>query len=296
MKPFLKLSSCFAFAMLFGQLHGQMLSPSVFSEPQNHLLFHAEFQKQNGIKSIHGTFSQKRVNERIKPLPGELKITFDSSGRLSSLEEIKSLGGRMDTNFTQWNFVNNSTYSIFKADALSYICTVFREMGDTIIETAYRTPALPKSTEELAEQDLFWSYEEMCIIEKKDPRRIELFHNSIGLPYMRRSTSFNDLGYVTEVEERLLVTDKVKRTQFIYNDKGQIIERRKYKGNKNSETTIFDYSSSGNLLFWDVYKNDILSKHHEVLYDSNGLVDAIILKHLATERIEIVQYSYEFYP
>ncbi|MGB1032877.1 MAG: hypothetical protein ACPGWM_09685 [Flavobacteriales bacterium] len=296
MKHFLKLSSCFAFAMLFGQLQAQMLSPSVFSEPQNHLLFHAEFQKQNRIKVVNGTFSQKRVNERIKSLPGKLEITFDSSGRLTSLEEIKSLGGRMDTSFTQWNYVNNSTYSIFKADDLSYICTVYREKGDTILETAYRTPALPTSTKELTEQDLFWSYEEMCIIEKKDPKRVELFHNSIGLPYMRRTTSFNDLGYVTEIEERLLVTDKVKSIRFSYNDKGQIIERRKYKGEENSETTLFDYSSSGNLLFWDNYKKDILSKHHEVLYDSNGLVEAIILKHLATERIEIVQYSYEFYP
>ena len=296
MKLFLKLSSCFAFAMLFGQINAQMLSPSAYSEPKSHLLFHPEFQKKNRIKKVNGSYSQKRVNESIKGLPGSLSITFDTNGRLTSIEDIKSLGGRMDTSFTQWNYMNNTCSSVFRSDALSFICTVFKEVGDTLLETAYRTPDLPQSTEELSRQDLFWSYEEKCVIEQELPKRVELFHNSIGLPYMRKTTSMNELGYITKIEERLLITDKVKSIRFEYNEKGQLLERRKFKGQVNTETTVFDYSSSGNLLFWDIYKNDVLVKHHEVLYDQSGLVEAIILKHLATERIEIVQYSYEFYP
>lgn len=296
MKPFLKLSSCFAFAMLFGQLQAQMLSPSVASEPQTHLLFHSEFQKKNKIKSIQGSYSQKRVNEQIKDLPGSVAIVFDRAGRLTSMLDVKKLGGRLDSSFTQWNYVNSSTSSIFEADALSFICTVYKESGDTIFETAYRTPTLPSSTEELEEQDLYWSYEEKCIVESKAPTRRELFHNSIGLPYMRRTTSYNELGYVIEIEDRLLVTDKIKTTKFKYNDKGQIIERAKFKGQEMTSTTSFEYSASGNLMNWDHFKNGSLVKHHEVLYDSTGLVEAIIMKHLASERIEIVQYSYEFYP
>ena len=273
-----------------------MLRPSVASEPKTHLLFHSEFQKKNKIKSIHGSYSQKRVNEQIKDLPGSLEIVFDHVGRLNSILDIKKFGGRLDSTFTQWNYNNSSTSSIFEADALSFVCTVYKENGDTILETAYRTPTLPSSTEELEEQDLYWSYEEKCIVESKSPTRKELFHNSIGLPYMRRTTSYNKLGYVIEIEDRLLVTDRIKTTKFEYNEKGQIIERSKFKGQEKTNTTTFEYSASGNLINWDLFKNDSLVKHHEVLYDSTGLVDAIIIKHMASERIEIVQYSYEFYP
>lgn len=282
--------------MLVGQLHAQMLSPSVYNEPKNHLLFHTEFQKQNGIKSIHGVYSHKRVNERITELPGKLTIEFDQLGRLTCVHDVKQLAGKLDTNYSQWNYVNNQTSSTFEADAMSYICTVFEEKGDTIFETAYRTPSLPNSTEELTSKNLYWSYEEMCVIEKRSPQRIELYHNTIGLPYKRRSISYDDLGYVTSIEDRLLVTDRLKKSCFTYNEGGQLTSRKKYKGTELIESTIYDYAASGNLMSWYLYKSDQLVKHHEVLYDSRGLVEAIILKHMATERLEIIQYSYKFYP
>jgi len=48
-------------------------------------------------------------------------------------------------------------------------------------------------------------------------------------------------------------------------------------------------------LTWDVYKNGKKYQHLEVLYDQRGLVEAFITKFEQTQRIEIVQYDYEFY-
>ena len=253
------------------------------------------FQSKNKVKKMTGTFSEKRDNMPIEKKPGRIEIEFDRDGRMVRHFRARSIGSLRDTSIHLWEYrEEGDVLAETVKNGRSLLRNISVERGDTLYTSSFRVED-EQEFRDLDQLERWWHFDSFQVKKGDDRQRIITYHNELHLPFRSETLKYNDLGYLIERIEVYLMTNRSDIVTLEYNESGRLLKRTLHKGNKDKEEHHFSYDASGLMLTWDVYKNGKKYQHLEVLYDHRGLVEAFITKFEQTQRIEIVQYDYEFY-
>lgn len=273
----------------------QTILPEQQEGPYESMVFNAAFQSRNKIKRMTGRFSDKRDNMPIEKKPGIIEISFDREGRIVRHFRVRSVGSLRDTSLHLWEYQEQELISESIKNGRSLIRKLSLERGDTTFTHRFRVEEgeVAANTEP---QERWWHNTSFHVLEiQADQRKIEYF-NELHLPYKVETYRYDEHGYLVERTERYHMSGRNIRVVYAYDEAGRLLRRTIEQSTGDTEEHLFEYDSVGLMTAWDVYKNGEKYRHLEVLYDDRGLVDAFITLFEASQRIEIVQYEYEFYP
>jgi hypothetical protein len=278
-----------------GEIWAQTILPEQQEGPYESMVFNSVFQSRNKIKSMTGRFSDKRDNMPIEKKPGTIEINFDRSGRIVRHFRVRTVGSLRDTSLHLWEYEENDLIAESIKNGRSLIRKLRLSKGDTTYTHSFRV-SQEHEAQELLPKDRWWQSTSFQVKESRSgSQRIEYF-NELHLPYKVEVSTYNDLGYLVERKETYQMSGRSERTVYRYDEAGRLVSRTIERSNGDTEEHVFEYDTSGLMTSWDVFKNEEKYRHLEVLYDERGLVDAFITLFEASQRIEIVQYEYEFYP
>ncbi|MDP4952610.1 MAG: hypothetical protein NWQ53_03115 [Flavobacteriales bacterium] len=299
MKPCNKCLNWFFFLFIFFLGDGLSRAQTILPEQQGgryeSMVFNALFQSKNKVKKMTGTFSEKRDNMPIEKKPGRIEIEFDRDGRMVRHFRARSIGSLRDTSIHLWEYrEEGDVLAETVKNGRSLLRNISVERGDTLYTSSFRVED-EQEFRDLDQLERWWHFDSFQVKKGDDRQRIITYHNELHLPFRSETLKYNDLGYLIERIEVYLMTNRSDIVTLEYNESGRLLKRTLHKGNKDKEEHHFSYDASGLMLTWDVYKNGKKYQHLEVLYDHRGLVEAFITKFEQTQRIEIVQYDYEFY-
>jgi len=298
MKPYNKCLNWFFFLFIFFLGDDRSCAQTILPEQQggryDSMVFNALFQSKNNVKKMTGTFSEKRDNMPIEKKPGRIEIEFDREGRMIRHFRARSIGSLRDTSIHWWEYREGKVVAETVKNGSALLRNISIERGDTLYTSCFRV----KDQEEFKDLDQlerWWHFDSFQVRNGDKQQEIITYHNELHLPFRSETLRYNALGYLIERIEVYLMTNRSDIVTLEYNESGRLLKRILQKANKEKEEHHFSYDSSGLMLTWDVYKNEKKYQHLEVLYDHRGLVEAFITKFEQTQRIEIVQYDYEFY-
>lgn len=291
----LNITLALLFCLFAGEVWAQTILPEQQEGPYESMVFNAVFQSRNKIKSMTGRFSDKRDNMPIEKKPGTIEINFDRSGRIVRHFRVRTVGSLRDTSLHLWEYEGNDLLAESIKNGRSLIRKLSLQKGDTTYTHSFRV-SQEHAAEDQLPADQWWQSTAFQVKEaRKGAQRIEYF-NELHLPYKVEISTYNDLGYLVERKETYHMSGRSDRTLYRYDEAGRLLSRTVEKSNGETEEHVFEYDASGLMTSWDVFKNGKKYRHLEVLYDERGLVEAFITMFEASQRIEIVQYDYEFYP
>lgn len=259
--------------------------------------FNQEFIRDNKLKTLKGQFTYKKPGEVMRTTEFNYVYTFDSLGRLNSSFETRNDDGTVDTTWNVYLYTEDNQLKEHKrGDGKGFTSTIyeFDDQNNTIRESYIREyldtlGILQKTT----------LNSETMMYEKFDHQLKKTVYNSYDLPYLNEFRYYSELGYLTEKEERLMMTFGVSTTKYEYNEKGFIsaIKTYQYGIETPTEETIFTYDENGNLLEKHYYRNGVFITELELIYNSKSkLLTYVITRDIATNFIMILGFKdYEFY-
>ena len=118
--------------------------------------------------------------------------------------------------------------------------------------------------------------------------------NSLGLPYREELHISDRLGYLRAIEDRYLVSNRMGRTTFTYNEKGLLASRTEQSDLSVQRTVRYSYTydAADNLLGMDTWQNDKHVTKEEYVYAEGSLhLKAKLTKDMATGTIRVVRYE-----
>ena len=118
--------------------------------------------------------------------------------------------------------------------------------------------------------------------------------NSLGLPYREELHISDRLGYLRAIEDRYLVSNRMGRTTFTYNEKGLLASRTEQSDLSVPRTVRYSYTydAADNLLGMDTWQNDKHVTKEEYVYAEGSLhLKAKLTKDMATGTIRVVRYE-----
>jgi hypothetical protein len=263
-----------------------------FIEPQ---FFNTAFIIKNKIKSIHGSYSFKKDGDLIREVPGSYTYTFDQSGKLTSMIDIKWNGKTLDTIVHYYSFDSSGKLCITKESEFGGITQkemLYDSIGRIASITNFRVAVdkfgtTIKSTE--VNQETF-SYHGG----KKTT------YNSYGLPYLISSEETDTDGYLVSRKEKLKRSGTLSTKKYQYNEKGylDVIETYYNKTIEPVESVSFLYDPFGNLTERLDKKMNILVNELQLIYDDKTqLLYSIIRRDPSTNFMAIIRFkTYEYYP
>lgn len=124
-------------------------------------------------------------------------------------------------------------------------------------------------------------------------------YNNYDLPYKYELIKYNELGYLVEREERLIMTMSVTTVKYTYNDKGYIASISYFEGANTipTEEYLYVYDDFGNLLEKHQYRNGVFTTEFEMIYNEKSkLLSYVLTRDVATNFIMILGLKdYEFF-
>ncbi len=268
---------------------------TLLDEPE----FNPVFIRANNIAPISGEFSVKRESDIIRSAKETVMYHFDRVGRLVQIDNIRKSGGNTEMVSTIFRYDNDGTlidkiisdvtgatsysYSYDEQDRLiSETCSRMESPRDTLI------PAGPKRTEIYTES---FRYTEL------DNGLKKVTYNSYDRPYLEEFSYYDEHGYLKEQSQRYLMNNKRSRTLYAYNERGLMEHKEMLTDLSKSDTTRleYNYDTAGNLLSAQEFRNSVLNRRIEFLYEpATWLLDARLTKVEETELIRIIRYKTVF--
>ena len=297
------LKSCFAVILIIigTQTNAQLLdgSKNLFSDEP---FFNIDFVKVNKIKAITGELLYKKDNEIIQSRNKFIRYDFDSLGRMFRIVNI----------FIRIDSIVDTTISAFHYDEKNRMITkrVSDNFGfyslnydydshDNITKGTYCREISSGNSQSnfvLAKQypiafDAF-EYEYLSAIQYKKKTL-----NNLGKPYKEIIVNKNQAGQIVEEYGKLIVTSKIEKINYAYDEKYRLIEKVDYSNVSEENKIVFKYKYDiqNNILEFEKYQNDVLIFHSEFLYDENHLFTSQVSRDEGNKTIDISKYSYDFF-
>ncbi|NQX90754.1 MAG: hypothetical protein HRT74_01170, partial [Flavobacteriales bacterium] len=177
---FIFLSIALAFAI---QGQSQMLLPEKAESLDIWWLCSDGFMKRHGIKTMTGSYRQKRSNKPIEDLPGRIQMKFTPLGELNEFENIRSVLGKMDTTYQYFHKDDEGTNAVTIKDGIGYICELTVQEADTSMTYAFRTKEVIKEASGTNMEIESSVYQEKEVILQETPIYRSRQFNELGLPY-----------------------------------------------------------------------------------------------------------------
>jgi YD repeat-containing protein len=254
--------------------------------------FNTEFIRINKLKEFKGRFTYKKPGEVMRNTEYTYVYRFDDLGRLVESFETRRDDGTKDT--TRNTYQYNTQHQLLehrKGDGKGYTATsyAYDEKGRVIEESYVRefVDTLGKPQRTVLNTETM-TYEEFAGQLKKT------VYNSFGLPYLRETTFFNELGYVTSKEEFYIMTSTLKSHRHEYNEKGYLSAIRTFTDQEETprEELVFLYDTFGNLTEKQLYRNGQYITEIEMLYNERSmLLTYVLTRDVATNFIMILGFK-----
>lgn len=264
--------------------------------------FNQDNVRKNKIKSIRGYYQFKKINDRIRSSGLIYGCDFDTLGRLTKTFETRSFLGEVDTIVKYYEYNQLGQLAVFrKYAAESYYAEVYSyDSQNRLVRIDYRKDINKVSNplQFLLDKQFLVSFETISHEQFENQEKRTHFNN-FGLPFQYVFRYYNDLGYLTEVNEQMAVSDGQRKTTFTYNSRGLIEEKRHIStvmGNSSFRIKYF-YDEIGNLLSSELYRSGELISEHQVIYNSKtGLISSVLKKQVDTQLINILNFdTYAYY-
>ncbi|TNF49470.1 MAG: hypothetical protein EP305_02735 [Bacteroidetes bacterium] len=292
-----KYSVFFLFLVFSVSSKAQMLDNRLGYAFTDKPFFNVDFIRVNGIKEIHGQFTYKKPGEVMRATEYYYVYGFDENGRLSFSYETKKDDGTIDT---VWNYYAYTANGILiehkKTNSQGFNVVVYKydEKDRVIRESHFREY---RDSNDVQQRLLF--NEETIEYKDYENQEQRIYSNSYGLPYKKEIWYYNELGYLTELEQQLLMTSRVIQTKYSYNDKG-LLEKMdvvKDRAPYPEETTKFTYYENGDLESREYSKEEVPITRHEMIYDEKSkLLVYVLTKDVSTNFIMILGFKdYRFF-
>ncbi len=269
----------------------------------NDPFFNEDFIRRNEIRTIETNISTKRQMDRVRKSGTEEFYRFDQEGQLiTQYESYVHHDSIRDTVFIHYEYTDEGRLArVLRNDLHGFYAYeyAYDSLGRLSKERYLRIENKGPSRYQFEPGREFVIDEESYKYRQpRDTMLVQDFYNSEGRIYRRKIHYRDTLGYLKRVTSRYMITHKQGITRYSYNAQGRVTERM--EDPDISDTTkkhyTFAYDSIGNLLEWDIYRNDHKKAHHEYLYrDSTMLLDAEIKKDEETLLITITRFEYGFF-
>jgi hypothetical protein len=259
--------------------------------------FNQEFIRDNRIHKLNGVFTYKKPGEVMRQTEYKYVYEFDSVGRLTSSFETRKDDGTQDTTWNKYFYSDKGDMIEHKkGDGNGFTSTTFEfdEEGRIIRKSNVR-----EYLDSLGEMQRTVLNSESMSYQKYDQQLKRTVYNSYGLPYMEEIYRYNELGYLIEREERLIMTSTVTTYIYEYTNNGYIASIAGYRYGEEIpvEETKFVYDDHGNLLDKHIYRSGQYITEFEMLYNEKSkLLTYVLTRDVATNFIMILGFKdYEIF-
>jgi len=259
--------------------------------------FNEQFIRENRVHFLNGQFTYKKPGEVMRATEYRYVYEFDSLGRLVSTYETRQDDGTKDT-----------TWNIYLYNEKNLLIEHKEGDGKGFTSTTYEFDDQGRVTRESYVREYVDSsgHSQRTILNSESMRYVygdnqikKTIYNSYDLPYMDEFSYFNELGYLTERVNRLIMTPEVDTYKYEYNEKGFISSIRGYHlGQENPfEDTRYEYDEHGNLLKKHIYRNGVFITEIELIFNEKSkLLSYVLTNDVATNFIMILGFKdYVFY-
>lgn len=295
MRVFL-LAAFFAVPVL---AHAQMLLVNPRAENPDLLQFNSEFIARNGVKSVNGQAWVKRKNQPMLPLDRYYIYRFGEEGRMAySNNSFGKPGSGMDTASVMYSYdANGRLLQELHNDLNGYYAlrNGYDAQGHLARVENVRIENLGTNRYHFVEgASTVISDEQFQYATLNDTTWRVTWLNDRGLPYSEQTFTKNKLGYLRQIDQRNLITQRLGRTMFDYDAKGRLAERNEQPdlGIQHWTSWKWAYDAAGNPQTRDVLHDGIMAQHSEYLYAEGTLfLKAVITNDNETGVIDIVRYE-----
>lgn len=265
--------------------------------------FNEAFIKTNKIKSLKGTYSHKKMGDKMRETEYIYAYEFDKEGRLSYSLETKKGNHGTDTLilFYGYDAKGNLSY-VRQKDLKGFWSTHYeydaenrkiREEYRRDIDTTSHSPLNP-----LFERSTVLNFETMKYQVDQLQTKMTVFNN-YGFPYVEEIDQYNADGYILKKEEKLKMTSQITNTAYEYTGKGwlsKITITSPANPNSNQEI-VFKYDEQGNLTEKHVYRNGTYITDIQIIYNTKtGLISYILTRDVPSNFISILKFNeYDYF-
>lgn len=253
------------------------------------LPFHQDFISNNRIVEITVEEQIKRSNQSIRPSGLKKIYAFNADGRCTDRSTYRERYGRTDTIFEAYRLSpTDKVIQYDRKDRGGYYRESFERRGDTLTICSYRG----KTRDDLA---TWMGCEHQVTSQTERGEEVTLLNENM-LPYRRRNMVFNGDGYLEQMTERYVVSQRVQTTTYTYNDHGRLSFRRR-ESDKVTEEWSYSYDDVDGALTEVLYRREgELIWRRAIVQDDQGKIAAILTMDQATEDIIIEKFTYELAP
>lgn len=284
-------------------IHGASQALIILPGPgsDHDLQFNPQFIERNNITTITGQRMIKRDGQPMREEgqrylyrfgPKGLPVyTNNSQGRPGSGSDTTSTTFSYDTAGRVERRLRHDMTGYFAYDA------VLDKEGRPVRETYSRIENLSTEPNTLVPgkvteiSDEYFRYETV-----NDSTTKKLFTNNLGLPFREQLFRSNALGYLVQIEDRYLISNRRSRVTFRYDEKGRLMERVEQPDLDHPRTTkrTWNYDAAGNVIDGMLWHDDRAVEREEYLYDNNTMeLTARLAKDLASGIIHVVRFRTE---
>ncbi len=299
------LMNSFYFLLVVGfltpySLSAQMIDNRLGNAFKQEMFFSQEFIWMNKIKSITGVISVKRPNRPIEDKPDLIVYHFNEVGLLDRLDKVTSIMNLTDSLTIEYKRNDLGEVELKRENGTKgYFTTKFNyDKQGKIIRLDYT-----KTENISAEKDKLQPGETVTInsetytwTDEGNGRMRRSNFNNYGLQYSNWTIKRNELGYIEDEVEELILSGRTNTRKYSYNEQGWI-DLIEITSNLSTVTKKekFHYDALGNLLKMEFFEDDKLTREVEVLYTPVMLVEAFLDHDLQSHDITIIKMRYELY-
>jgi hypothetical protein len=259
--------------------------------------FSQQFIKANKIKALNGQFTYKKSGDVMRSTNFKYVYQFDSLGRLVTTFETRKDDGSKDTTWNKYGYSqDNLLVEHKKGDGKGFTSTEYeydeknRIISESFVREYIDSFGVNQRTILNSESMKYEDFEQQT---KKT------IYNSYGLPYLQEFFYYNELGYLIERVQRIMMTSSTTTYKYDYSNKGLIASIKVFEVDTTSpvEETKFVYDDNGGLLDKHYYRNGVYLTEVEMLYnDKSKLLTYVLTRDVSTNFIMILGFKdYKFY-
>ena len=259
--------------------------------------FNQEFIRENKIHFLNGQYTYKKPGEVMRITKYHYVYEFDTIGRLISTFETRKDDGTKDTIWNKYLYSKSDLIVEHKkGDGKGFTSTLYEyDDQNNIVKESYVREYIDSLG--IRQQTILNS--ESMVYSKYDLQTKKTVFNSYGLPYVDEFFYYNELGYLIEHVQRLIMTSAVLTKKYEYNDKGFISTIKTFQMGTELpiEEIQYFYDVNSNLLEKHFYRNGVFTTEIEMIFNEKSKLLAYVLTHdIATKFIMILGFKdYVFY-
>ncbi len=264
------------------------------------MFFSQQFLWLNKIKSVTGIKSIKRPNRPIEQRPDIVIYKFNEVGLLNEIDQVTSVLHLVDSLTIQYKRNDLGEVELKRENgSRGYYTTQYNydergrlmrlDYGKAENIAQEKGKLIPGQVTNINSESFVWTDNQNGIIRKSN-------FNNYGLHYSDWVITRNAEGYIQSEVEELKMSGRSVSRLYTYNDKGWI-DQIETKDNQSTtvKREVFRYDKLGNLLKLEFFEGSEMVREVEVLYTSTMLIEAFLDHYLRSHDIEITKFTYEYF-